>query len=167
MLPATTRISVRAGAVAAATLGRVLGILLGSVPGRAMTSRDRAALWLGPDEWLVLAPAEAGLAQHAAASLGGLPASVVDISHGNAAIEVTGPHAAWCINAFNALDLDLRAFPVDGCARTLFGKAEIVLWRTAEQMFRIEVARSFARYVWAGLDEARQEFLCQTSARRR
>jgi len=165
MLPAATRISVRAGAVAAATLGRALGILLGSVPGRAVTSRERAALWLGPDEWLVLAPAESGLAARASASLGGLPASVVDISHRHAAIEVAGPHAAWCINAFNALDLDRRVFPVDGCTRTLFGKAEIVLWRTAWDVFRIEVARSFARYVWACLEEARQEFLCRPSAR--
>jgi heterotetrameric sarcosine oxidase gamma subunit len=164
MLPAVTRISVRAGTVAAATLGAALGVLLGSVPGRAVTSRDRAALWLGPDEWLVLAPAESGLARRAAASLGGLPASVVDVSHSTAAIEVAGPRAAWCINAFNALDLDLRVFPVDGCTRTLFGKAEIVLWRTAAHVFRIEVARSFARYVWACLEETRQEFLCQTSA---
>jgi len=165
MLPAVTRISIRAGTVAAATLGAALGVLLGSVPGRAVTSRERAALWLGPDEWLVLAPVESGLAQRAAASLGGLPASVVDVSHRNAAIEMAGPRAAWCINAFNALDLDLRVFPVDGCTRTLFGKAEIVLWRTAQHMFRIEVARSFARYVWACLEEARQEFLCQTPAR--
>ena len=165
MLPAATRISVRAGTAAAATLGRALDVLLGSVPGRAVTSRKRAALWLGPDEWLVLAPAATGLEQLAAASLGGLAASVVDISHRNAAIEVAGPRAAWCISSFNALDLDPRVFPLDGCARTLFGKAEIVLWRTAAQAFRIEVARSFAHYVWACLEEARQEFLCNTVAR--
>jgi sarcosine oxidase, subunit alpha len=167
MLPAVTRLSVRAGAAAATTLGRVLGVLLGSVPGRAITSRDRAAMWLGPDEWLVLAPVDTGLAQRADASVGGLLASVVDISHHNAAIEVAGTHATCCINAFNALDLDLRVFPVDGCARTVFGKAEIVLWRTATQVFRIEVARSFAPYVGACLEEARQEFLGETSPRRR
>ena len=45
------------------------------------------------------------------------------------------------------------------CTRTVFGKAEIVLWRTAAETFRIEVARSFAPYVWACLEEARREFL--------
>jgi heterotetrameric sarcosine oxidase gamma subunit len=160
LLPAATRLLVRADAAAAATLGAALGVLLGSVPGRAITSRDRGALWLGPDEWLVLAPAESGLAQRAALSLGDVPASVVDVSHRNVAIEVTGTRAASCINGFNALDLDPQMFPVDGCARTLFGKVEVVLWRTAGQAFRIEVARSFAPYVWACLEEARREFLC-------
>jgi sarcosine oxidase subunit gamma len=33
------------------------------------------------------------------------------------------------------------------CARTLFAKAEVMLWRTAAAEFRIEVARSFLPYV--------------------
>ena len=45
------------------------------------------------------------------------------------------------------------------CTRTVFGKAEVMLWRTAADTFRIEVARSFAPYVWARLDDARQEFV--------
>jgi sarcosine oxidase subunit gamma len=44
------------------------------------------------------------------------------------------------------------------CTRTVLGKAEIVLWRTAPDIFRIEVWRSFAAYVWLFLDEARGEF---------
>jgi heterotetrameric sarcosine oxidase gamma subunit len=43
--------------------------------------------------------------------------------------------------------------------RTLLGKADIVLWRTAADVFRIEVWRSFAPYVWACLEEARREHL--------
>jgi sarcosine oxidase, subunit alpha len=159
LLPGATRLSVHAANAAAATLGAALGVLLGSVPGRAVTSRDRAALWLAPDEWLVLAPSEPGLAERAAASLGDVPAGIIDVSHGYAAIEVAGTCAAWCINAFNALDLDPQLFSVDSCTRTIFGKAQIVLWRTAQHVFRIEVARSFAPYVWTCLEEARREFL--------
>jgi sarcosine oxidase subunit gamma len=47
--------------------------------------------------------------------------------------------------------LGLIAFPIGMCTRTLFGKAEIVLWRTGEAQFHIEVWRSFAGYVWGGL----------------
>ena len=50
------------------------------------------------------------------------------------------------------------AFPVGMCTRTLFGKAEIVLWRTAPRPFRIEVWRSFAPYVLGCLDEACREY---------
>ena len=58
-----------------------------------------------------------------------------------------------------ALDLHPVAFPVGMCTRTVFGKAEIVLWRTEAEAYHIEVARSFAPYVWACLEEARREFL--------
>jgi sarcosine oxidase subunit gamma len=51
------------------------------------------------------------------------------------------------------LPLDLAAFPVDMCTRTVFAKAEVVLWRTAPETFRLEVARSFARYVVDMLSE--------------
>jgi sarcosine oxidase subunit gamma len=52
------------------------------------------------------------------------------------------------------LDLGLSAFPIGMCTRTLFGKAEIVLWRTGEAQFHIEVWRSFAGYVWGVLGVA-------------
>jgi sarcosine oxidase subunit gamma len=40
------------------------------------------------------------------------------------------------------------------CTRTILAKAEIVLWRTDGDTFRIEVARSFAPYIVAFLAEA-------------
>ncbi len=78
-----------------------------------------------------------------------------------AILELASPALAhtWVINAFCALDLHHSAFPIGMCTRTVFGKAEIMLWRTEADTFRIEVARSFAPYVWACLDEARQEFV--------
>jgi heterotetrameric sarcosine oxidase gamma subunit len=135
-------------------------VLLGTVPNRADISRDRAALWLGPDEWLVLAPdTEVQLARQAAKASGELPASIVDVSHRNLSIEIAGPRAVWCLTAFCALDLDRSAFPIGMCTRTLLGKAEIVLWRLGVETFHVEVARSFAPYVWQCLEEARREFL--------
>ena len=119
-----------------------------------------AALWLGPDEWLLIAPeGEApSLIHDADAVLEGLPASLVAISDRQIGIAVAGAKAAEAINAFNALDLDGNAFPPGMCTRTLFGKAEIVLWRTAADAFRIEVWRSFAPYVLGCLEEARREY---------
>jgi sarcosine oxidase subunit gamma len=43
------------------------------------------------------------------------------------------------------------------CTRTVFEKAEIVLWRTETFVFRIEVWRSFVPYVHALLTEAARE----------
>jgi len=52
------------------------------------------------------------------------------------------------------LDLDASAFPVGMCTRTMLAKAEIVLWRTDPQVFRVEVWRSFVAYVSQFLGEA-------------
>jgi sarcosine oxidase subunit alpha len=158
-LAPTFRLIVRASNAAATAIGASIGVMLGSVPCRGIVSRDRAALWLGPDEWLVLAPeAEISLTERAIAAAGDMASSVVDVSDRNLSIEITGPRATWCLNAFCALDLDPAAFPVSMCTRTLFGKAEIVLWRLGTETFHIEVARSFAPYVWDCLAEAAREF---------
>ena len=118
-------------------------------PHRAVPIGDQWLLWLGPDEFLLLDASDT------------VPSAscVIDVSHRDMGVAVSGARAAWVINAFCALDLHVTAFPVGMCTRTMFGKSEIVLWRTAADTFRIEVARSFAPYVWACLEEARREFL--------
>ena len=158
-LAATTRLSIRAGSAVGTAIGLALGVLLPTVPCRSVIARDRAALWLGPDEWLIVAPESASdLAARATKAAGDHPASIVDVSHRSRALEITGPRAAWCLNAFCALDLDVHAFPVGMCSRTLLGKAEVVLWRIAPEVFHLDVARSLVPYVWACLEEARLEF---------
>jgi sarcosine oxidase subunit gamma len=127
---------------------------------RAAAGGERSALWLGPDEWLLIAPegqAEA-IASELATALGSEPASIVDISDRHIAIEVNGPKASETLNAFNPLDLHPDSFPVGMCTRTVFGKAEIALWRTAPETFRIEVWCSFAPYVLGCLAEATREY---------
>jgi sarcosine oxidase subunit gamma len=118
---------------------------------RAVTSPTLSALWLGPDEWLLLLPDGQALPLNAMAS-------VVEVSDRQVGIEVAGEDAANAINAFNALDLHIETFPVGMCTRTIFGKAEIVLWRMAPEKFRIEVWRSFAPYVLGALAEAAREY---------
>jgi sarcosine oxidase subunit gamma len=43
------------------------------------------------------------------------------------------------------------------CTRTVLGKADIVLWRTAADSFHVEVWRSFADYASHFLAEASRE----------
>ena len=155
-----TRFIVRGNGAAVAAMGIAFGVDLPRDACRAATMGTRAALWLGPDEWLLLAPdGEApALMAGITEALRGEPASVVEVSDRQVAISVVGPKAAEALNAFNALDLDPAAFPVGMCTRTLFGKAEIVLWRTAPDAFHIEVWRSFAAYVLGCLAEATREY---------
>jgi sarcosine oxidase, subunit alpha len=159
MLAPTTRICVRAGPAASTAIGLGLGVLLPTAPCRSIVSRERAALWLGPDEWLIVAPDDAfGLVEQITAAAGRHPASIVDVSHSFRTLEISGPRATWCLNGFCALDLALHAFPVGMCTRTLLGKAGVILWRMAAEVFHLHVPRSLAPYVWACLEEARLEF---------
>lgn len=123
-------------------------IALSRTPLRAIMSDETAILWLGPDEWLVLAP-DGDPVMHA-------NGSVVDISHRQIALRLSGPRAAWLLNA--ACPLDLAVPPINFCSRTVFGKAQIMVWKRGENLFHLEVARSFAAYVHGVLREAAVEF---------
>lgn len=140
----------------AGLIGDAWGIALPTTPMRAHALGSRAALWLGPDEWLLLAAADeqSSIATTLSSALAGQPAALVDVGHRQVGLTVSGPRATALLNAVCPLDLDESAFPVGMCARTILAKAEIVLWRTASDTFRLEIARSFAPYVVALLAEA-------------
>jgi len=125
------------------------GLALPEQACRAQAGGERAALWLGPDEQLLLAPV--GQNQRLQAELGaalqGLAHSLVDVSQRQAAIAVSGPRARDMLASGCPLDLDPEAFPVGMCARTVFAKAEVVLWRRSAEEYHLEVARSFSDYV--------------------
>ena len=128
-----TRFILRGAAAARAAAGQGFGLSLPETACRATTDGNRAALWLGPDEQLL------------------------DVSHRQVGFRIHGPHAEWLLQSQCPLPLNLRDFPAGMCTRTVFGKAEIVLWRPAEQVFRLEVWRSFSLYVVQLLHEVASE----------
>ncbi|MGO9490967.1 MAG: sarcosine oxidase subunit gamma [Terracidiphilus sp.] len=154
--PPADRFIVRGPEAARLASSAAFGAELPAGLGAAGQSGERAALWLGPDEWLLIAeggPVET-LAAALEAGLAGLPHSLVDVSHREVGLIVSGAVAASVLNAGCPLDLRLKSFPVGMATRTLFDKAEIVLWRLAETEFRVEVARSFSPWLAAALEEA-------------
>ncbi len=156
--PDATRLLLRGGADVVGPVGAAFGVVPPTRPLGSARENGRAALWLGPDEWLLIAedrPADlfAGLE----AALGGAFHTLVDVSHRQVAIDLSGPGAARVLSAGVPLDMDLVGFPVGMVARTLLIKAEITLWRREETRFRIEVARSFAAYVAAALDQSARD----------
>jgi sarcosine oxidase subunit gamma len=128
---------------------RAFGFALPEQACRAQAGGERAALWLGPDEQLLLAPAgDAGRLQaELGAALQGLAHSLVEVSQRQAGLAMDGPRARDLIASGCPLDLDPESFPVGMCTRTLFAKAEVVLWRRGAEEYHLEVARSFAGYV--------------------
>jgi sarcosine oxidase subunit gamma len=159
LLPPVERRILRGRAAALVAAGRALNLDLPQAGGTA-AANGCTALWLGPDEFLLLAPPEANacwpLLQTALADL---PHACVDVSQRQVAFEVAGEHAAAALNTGCPLDLELAAFPAGHCTRTVFGKAGIILWRTAADRFHVEVWRSFAAYVSRLLGEAERDVL--------
>jgi sarcosine oxidase subunit gamma len=155
-LPPAARYILRGGPPVRSAAEKAAGVGIPVEACRALTREGRAALWLGPDEWLLIAPEAQGeaLAGSLTTALAGLPHSLVDVGHRQSGCELRGPQAATLLAAGCPLDLDVSAFPVGMCTRTVLAKAEVVLWRTAAEVFRIEVARSFVAYVSEFLAEA-------------
>lgn len=127
--------------------------------GSAGEGDERAAIWLGPDEWLLIAEGVDVeiMFLEIESALGTIPHSLVDVSHRQVGVDAGGAVAPRAISAGCPLDLRISRFPVGMATRTIFDKAEIVLWRRAETAFRIEVWRSFAPYLVAALKEAARD----------
>jgi sarcosine oxidase subunit gamma len=159
-LAPAARFVLQGGPAARAAAGAAFGVPLPENPCRTNVSGRRAALWLGPDEQLLLAPAEDAqiIVADLAKALTGIAHSLVDVSQRQLALQVSGPHASAILNAGCPLDLDPAEFPPGMCTRTLFGKSDVIIWRTGAAEYHLEVWRSFAGYVLELLQEASQDF---------
>jgi sarcosine oxidase subunit gamma len=159
-LPPTVRFVVRGREAAIEAAAAPLGFALPRAACRAAGVGNRAALWLGPDEWLILVSGAEGAALGAALenAMADRPHALVDVSHRQDGLTVAGRQATVVLNAGCPLDFDPDAFPIGMCTRTVLAKAEIVLWRTGADAFRVEAPRSLLPYVRGFLREAAREF---------
>lgn len=141
LAPPMARFSLRSRQAQA--LETVLGIKL---PKRIGETQAGIAC-LGPDEWLLRAPAGTML------PLGtGLSVSITEVSERSVCLLVEGQRAAQVIAAGCPLDLD--RFALGRATRTIFETVEIVLLRTGDERFEIEVWRSFAPWLKTALETA-------------
>lgn len=135
------------------------------LPTEANTTSEhggRSLLWLGPDEWLVVAPdgaqGEIERELREALARAGTWGSVVDVSGQRAGFELAGPLAGDVLATGCSLDLHPRSFGPARCAQTLLARASVILWRpAAPPVWRILVPSSFAPYLYEWLLDAVEE----------
>jgi sarcosine oxidase, subunit gamma len=162
-LPPASRFVLRGAPAVMAAAAKALDLNISDTACRSATrgqpNSEWAALWLGPDEQLLLAPVPDGedITARLRDSLSALPHSLVDVSHRQVAIEISGPTAQTLLNSGCPLDLHISAFPTGMCTRTVLGKVDIVLWRRGASTFHVEVWRSFAGYATRFLAESARE----------
>jgi len=150
-----------ANAVLMQALASALGYELPRAPNRTNGTGDRGVLWLGPDEWLVTAPAgqEKALFEALSQAAAGHHAALSDVSDARIVLTLSGPRARAVLEKGCSLDLHPRAFHTGHCAQTRLARAAILLHQTGDTpAYDIHVAWSFAAYLWVWLEDAAAEF---------
>jgi sarcosine oxidase subunit gamma len=152
-LPPPLLLNLRGDAGAAAftsAVSGVLGVAPPVEPNTVAASGEIGVLWLGPDEWLVTAPAAAGsdFAERLESALSGLHHSLIDVSEGRVILELEGADARAVLAQAMSLDLRPRAFEPGRCAQSGLARVPVILQQIdATPRFRIFVRASFAPYV--------------------
>lgn len=177
-------VRVQPGSNAAAAVTELAGCELPSGCGEVTGSPDGTAmLWLGPDEFLLVAQdrvadvagldtasdREPGalptLAVHpvvqklsAVLTERDLPGQVVDLSANRTTLELSGASARAVLEKGCPVDLHPREFTPGRAVATVLGPVPVVLWQTDEHTYRLLPRASFADYTVRWLLDAMREF---------
>ncbi len=124
---------------------------------------DLEALWLGPNEWLIVGPDQDGaggehLAVQFRRALQGQHAAVTDVTESYTVIGVEGARAREVLQKGTGLDLHPRSFRPGHVAQTLLARADVIIHRIGPRAYDLYVRRSFAEYLWRWLEDAGLEY---------
>ena len=138
-----------------------LGLDLPMEPNTVADDGEKLALWLGPDEWLVVTPADSqtSLSDSLESALDGVHVAVTDVTGGQTVIVISGPRARDVLAKGCPLDLHPSVFKPGQCAQTIVGKANAtVRCVDGSPAFELIVRRSFAEYMALWLYDAALEY---------
>lgn len=150
-LPFVSQINLRADPKDARLMQQLesaLGFALPVGPNTSASREGRRALWLGPDEWLIVGTDGQHKALEQVLRTGLNGGSVVDVSANRTLLEIRGPKARELLAHGVPIDLDARSFGAGRCAQTLLAKAQVIVERRDEEVaFHLYVRSSFASYL--------------------
>jgi sarcosine oxidase subunit gamma len=123
------------------------------------TKGPPSVYWLGPDEWLVVAPAAADLFARLGTIAATSFATATWQSGAFVQMRLTGDAARDVLAKGCTLDLHPHSFPAGHCAQTLLAKAGILLaFEDNRPAFSLMVRRSFAEYLAFWLAHTGKEY---------
>ncbi|MGI9501397.1 MAG: sarcosine oxidase subunit gamma [Geminicoccaceae bacterium] len=137
-------------------VGRALDLVLPTEPCQTAVQGDVAALWLGPDQWLITCPKDkvADIMNQLGEATRSAGAAVTDISVGRAIFRLSGPNALDILAKGCPLDLHPSVAKPGYVAGSVLAKITVLLHLRDEQTIDLYLGRSFADYLWAWLEEA-------------
>jgi sarcosine oxidase subunit gamma len=122
-----------------------------SLPANTWLEDDgREALWLGPDEWLIVGArgTAAAVVDDFARRLVAVPHSIVDVSANRAVIELTGDRRSAMLAQGCSIDLHPRSWRAGMCAQTLLAHVPVILQERTDAT-RVFVRPSYAEWLVA------------------
>ncbi|MEE9301860.1 MAG: sarcosine oxidase subunit gamma family protein, partial [Alphaproteobacteria bacterium] len=143
----------------AGTVESALRLTLPRTPNRVAEAGGLLALWLGPDEWLLVGPEASDLEARLRSALSGQHVAITDVSANRTVLELGGPKAREVLNKGCPLDLDPRVFGPGQCAQSILARAQLLLHqRDIEPTYHLYVRGSFAFYAASWLIDAMKEY---------
>jgi sarcosine oxidase subunit gamma len=147
--------------------GQRIATVTGGLPsacGGVSGAGDTSVLWLGPTEFMVMAPMEAheslggDLIQALREALADGEGQVVDLSANRTTFELTGPRSRAVLEKGCSLDLHPRVFKAGTALSTEIGNIPVVLWKTGDESYRLFPRASFADFLGRWLLDAMREY---------
>jgi sarcosine oxidase subunit gamma len=143
-----------------AGVGAVLGYAIPERPNGWTGDANSQVIWLGPDEWLVVAGD--GRNEELVASLQdtlrAVRHAVTDVSANRTIIDIAGTDTRTVLAKGCSLDMHARSFGPRSAAQTLLAQTQAMLQcMDAPAQFRLYVRNSFAQYLAAWLMDAAAE----------
>jgi sarcosine oxidase subunit gamma len=129
-------------------------------PGNAASNNDLTLLWTAPGRWLIVSETRADLAETLTAAIAVDIGTVSDLGHARCVLRLSGPMAPSVLAKGLAIDLHLRAFPVDGVVQGSLHHMGVLVHRAAADAFDLYVFRGFAVSLLEWLTDAATEYGC-------
>ena len=151
---AMSLLDVRARGTGSPAVAARLGLAELPANNRVARVAGREVLWLGPDEFLVVAPHDqsSGLAEDCKKAGAG---AVVDVSAGWIAFDLEGAAAREVLASSCSLDFHPRSFAVGQVAQTMIAKAPVIIWQRSDlPNYRLLVRPSLTAYLVDWLADA-------------
>jgi len=147
LMAPVARFSLRLRAANIPAVSKALGVDLPTTVGERAASGTTEAICLGPDEWMIIAkPDDTDTLVSACADIYALAThSLTEVSARETTVRIEGDRAAELLTIGCPRDID--SIPVGGGCRTVIDGVTVVLWRDAEQSFRMDIWRSFAMHI--------------------
>ena len=143
------KLNIRADKSGGKIVKSITGCTFPPAANKFTTAGERHAVWLGPDEFMIICEAgkDEELASAIHTSFGSLNAAVTNITDALAAFHLKGAAVRRVLAKGCALDLHQNSFTSDDAAQTLLSHAAVTIMALADDEFIVICRTSFASYL--------------------